>query len=42
VQLVEEIAESLDIGVIERGVDFVEHADRRGFVRNTAKIRDSG
>ena len=35
---VEQVAEALDIGVIERRVDLVQHADRRGLVRNTAKI----
>ena len=35
---VEQVAEALDIGVVERRVDLVEHADRRGLVRNTAKI----
>ena len=27
---VEQVAEALDIGVVERRVDLVEHADRRG------------
>ena len=35
---VQQIAETLDIGVVERRIDFVEHADRRGLIRNIAKI----
>jgi len=27
---VEQVAEAIDIGIVERGIDFVEHADRRG------------
>ena len=27
---VEQVAEAVDVGVVERRVDFVEHADRRG------------
>ena len=27
---IEQLAEALDIGVVERCVDLVEHADRRG------------
>ena len=28
--LVEHVAEAVDVGVVERGIDLVEHADRRG------------
>ena len=28
--LIDSVAEAVDVGVVERRVDFVEHADRRG------------
>ena len=35
---VEQIAEAFDIGIVERRVDFVQHAIGAGLVRNRAKI----